>query len=101
MALQAERDVFDRTFYALMGVPPFGWQRRLYEEHFVDFDPPKVELPRALDIPTGLGKTAVIVVWLLARLAGAASCYSEMSGDSRFSGVHSNGLHELLSSRDR
>ncbi len=66
MASQAERDVFDRTFYALMGVPPFGWQRRLYEEHFVDFDPPKVELPRALDIPTGLGKTAVMAVWLIA-----------------------------------
>ena len=27
---------------------------------------------RALDIPTGLGKTAVIAVWLLARAAGAS-----------------------------
>jgi len=29
------------------------------------------ELPRALDIPTGLGKTAVMAIWLAARAAGA------------------------------
>lgn len=61
MALQAEPDVFDRTFNALMGVPPFGWQRRLYAEHFA-----QGEIPQALDIPTGLGKTAVMAVWLIA-----------------------------------
>ena len=29
------------------------------------------KLPPAVDIPTGLGKTAVMAIWLLARAAGA------------------------------
>jgi CRISPR-associated endonuclease/helicase Cas3 len=29
------------------------------------------EIPRALDIPTGLGKTAVMAIWLVARASGA------------------------------
>jgi CRISPR-associated endonuclease/helicase Cas3 len=52
---------FDAAFAALTGHSPLGWQRRLYEEHFVP-----ARLPGALDIPTGLGKTSVIVIWLLA-----------------------------------
>src|SRR5690606_7439899 len=45
---------------------PFPWQQALLER-FVDG-----RLPRAIDIPTGLGKTAVMAVWLAARAAGAA-----------------------------
>ena len=57
---------FDIAFEALTGHPPFPWQRRLYEQHFAGG-----ALPPAVDIPTGLGKTAVMALWLLARAAGA------------------------------
>ncbi len=39
---------------------PFRWQRRLLRR-FIDAD-----LPDAVDVPTGLGKTAVMVLWLIA-----------------------------------
>ena len=45
--------------------PPFRWQRRLLHR-FVDAD-----LPDAVDIPTGLGKTSVMALWLIARAEGA------------------------------
>ncbi|HXF87815.1 MAG TPA: type I-U CRISPR-associated helicase/endonuclease Cas3 [Xanthobacteraceae bacterium] len=57
---------FDQAFQALTGWPPLGWQRRLFAEHFAVFDPPRVNLPATVDLPTGLGKTSVIVIWLLA-----------------------------------
>lgn len=43
----------------------FPWQERLLHR-FVDRNPPAV-----LDLPTGLGKTSVMAIWLLARAAGA------------------------------
>ena len=46
---------------------PFPWQRRLFDE-WLSIG----KLPSAVDIPTGLGKTAVMAVWLLARARGAA-----------------------------
>ncbi len=52
---------FANGFHALTGHKPLGWQRRLFLEHFVRSD-----LPPAVDIPTGLGKTSVIAIWLLA-----------------------------------
>lgn len=51
---------FDDDFTILVGKPPFPWQRALYKR-FVAADFPKV-----CDLPTGLGKTSVIVLWLLA-----------------------------------
>lgn len=60
---------FDDRFKALTGLKgtPFPWQRALYE-HFL-----KGEFPFSCAIPTGLGKTSVIALWLLAlaRRAGA------------------------------
>jgi CRISPR-associated endonuclease/helicase Cas3 len=44
---------FDESFAALTGHAPLGWQRRLFLEHFARGD-----IPSALDIPTGLGKTS-------------------------------------------
>lgn len=44
---------------------PFPWQKRLLER-LIEGKP-----PRALDLPTGLGKTSVMAIWLLARAAGA------------------------------
>ncbi len=57
---------FEDAFHVLTGYRPFPWQRRLFEEHFSSG-----ALPSEVDIPTGLGKTAVMAVWLLARAAGA------------------------------
>src|SRR5581483_3980229 len=43
----------------------FPWQKDLLAR----FE--KGEIPSGLDIPTGLGKTAVMAVWLVARACGA------------------------------
>lgn len=56
---------FDSTFRALTRHAPFPWQRRLFDRLS------NGDLPPAIDIPTGLGKTAVMAVWLLARATGA------------------------------
>ena len=56
---------FDRPFRALTGHSPFPWQARLFKQLC------EGKLPSAVDIPTGLGKTAVMAIWLLARAAGA------------------------------
>lgn len=51
---------FDDDFKLLTGNSPFPWQRALYER-FVALD-----FPKACDLPTGLGKTSIIALWLLA-----------------------------------
>lgn len=43
----------------------FPWQENLLKR-FLDQD-----IPEAIDIPTGLGKTSVIAIWLVARACGA------------------------------
>lgn len=58
---------FNRAFKVLTGHAPFPWQSRLFAEWLS-----KGKLPSAVDVPTGLGKTAVMAVWLLALAAGAA-----------------------------
>lgn len=58
---------FEARFECLTGNAPFCWQRRLFNDYFA-----KGAIPSALDIPTGLGKTSVMVLWYLARKAGAA-----------------------------
>ena len=63
---ERERSGFGERFKALTGHAPFEWQRRLFEKHFI-----KGDLPSALDLPTGLGKTSVMAIWYLARRAGA------------------------------
>src|SRR3954468_4934454 len=45
---------------------PFPWQQELLSR----FGNGAIE--RSLDIPTGLGKTAVMAIWLVARAHGAA-----------------------------
>ena len=44
---------------------PFGWQMRLLRR-LLDAD-----LPQVVDIPTGLGKTSVMALWLIALAEGA------------------------------
>ncbi|HMV68328.1 MAG TPA: type I-U CRISPR-associated helicase/endonuclease Cas3, partial [Myxococcota bacterium] len=48
-----------------IGASPFPWQRRLLGELLAG------RVPRALDLPTGLGKTSVMAVWLVARACRA------------------------------
>lgn len=57
---------FEGAFKALTGFLPLSWQSRLFSEYFR-----KGEIPAAVDIPTGLGKTAVMALWLIARAGGA------------------------------
>ncbi|HUY35659.1 MAG TPA: type I-U CRISPR-associated helicase/endonuclease Cas3 [Pirellulales bacterium] len=52
---------FEDAFFALTGNKPFPWQRELYRV-FVE-----EEIPSSCNIPTGLGKTAIIIIWILAR----------------------------------
>jgi CRISPR-associated endonuclease/helicase Cas3 len=59
-------DAFDLHFAALTGFAPFCWQKRLFHQHFMTGKPPS-----ALDLPTGLGKTSVMAIWLIARAHGA------------------------------
>jgi CRISPR-associated endonuclease/helicase Cas3 len=51
---------FSTTFEALTSKPPFPWQEAMYAEFAEGRFPPTAALP------TGLGKTSVIAVWLIA-----------------------------------
>ncbi len=51
---------FDDNFRALTDYSPFNWQRRLYDRMI------KGDMPAVCDIPTGLGKTSAIPIWLVA-----------------------------------
>jgi CRISPR/Cas system-associated endonuclease/helicase Cas3 len=69
MNFQAEAESsFDPIagFVALTGREPFRWQRRLLEEYLA-----KGHTPDAVDVPTGLGKTMVMALWLIARAQGS------------------------------
>jgi CRISPR-associated endonuclease/helicase Cas3 len=54
------------SFVTLTGRQPFHWQRRLLEEWLL-----VGKIPDAVDVPTGLGKTMVMALWLIARACGA------------------------------
>ncbi|HEX3151346.1 MAG TPA: type I-U CRISPR-associated helicase/endonuclease Cas3 [Gemmataceae bacterium] len=52
---------FDTTFQALTGNPPFPWQQALYQRFIAG------DIPASCNLPTGLGKTSVIAIWLIAQ----------------------------------
>jgi CRISPR-associated endonuclease/helicase Cas3 len=52
---------FEQAFRSLTDHEPFPWQKALYEE-FLHAPPFRT----ACDLPTGLGKTSIIAIWLLA-----------------------------------
>jgi CRISPR-associated endonuclease/helicase Cas3 len=54
---------FKAEFQRLTGNPPLLWQVRLWEDHFTKNNPPNI-----VDLPTGLGKTMVMAIWLIARM---------------------------------
>src|SRR4051794_7925578 len=62
MATKDENEVsaFENFFENMTGNPPFPWQRALFEQLVAG------EFPAACNLPTGLGKTAIIPIWLLA-----------------------------------
>src|SRR5579871_1304974 len=51
---------FATAFAVLTGNAPFPWQQELYRR-FVEG-----KIPTSCDLPTGLGKTSVIALWLIA-----------------------------------
>lgn len=51
---------FGKSFLTLTGYHRMPWQMRLFRAHFSSGN-----LPEAVSIPTGLGKTAVMAVWLI------------------------------------
>lgn len=53
--------MFSEHFKTLTGFGPMRWQQRLYDENFA-----QGELPSAVNVPTGLGKTAVMAIWMVA-----------------------------------
>lgn len=57
---------FKETFKKLTDNEPFPWQQALFEQ-FANGD-----IPTSCNLPTGLGKTSVIAIWLIALAGGAA-----------------------------
>lgn len=55
-----ETDFFSLAFKALTDNAPLRWQKRLYNQMQAG------KLPVTCDLPTGLGKTSVIPIWLIA-----------------------------------
>lgn len=56
---------FDNEFEKLTKYKPFPWQKALYDR-FMNND-----IPPTCNLPTGLGKTNVIAIWLIAYAHGA------------------------------
>src|SRR5262249_14783833 len=48
-------------FRALTSFAPLSWQTRLYRKYLGSGN-----IPLAVDVPTGVGKTSVIALWLIA-----------------------------------
>ncbi|MFW6106592.1 MAG: type I-U CRISPR-associated helicase/endonuclease Cas3 [bacterium] len=59
-------DAFRKIFQDVTGNDPFPWQIDLYTKWFCKGEP-----PASCDLPTGLGKTSVIAIWLIALAHGA------------------------------
>ena len=51
---------FEKTFRELTGYDPFPWQCAMYQWIVAG------DFPPSCDLPTGLGKTSVIALWLIA-----------------------------------
>ena len=59
--MSVDSRLFPDNFFRLTGHAPMRWQDRLFDR-FIDG-----KIPAALDLPTGLGKTSVMAIWLVAR----------------------------------
>lgn len=56
-----DEPIFDTVFERLTGYRPLRWQRRLCGQFVAG------EIPEMIDLPTGMGKTSVMAIWLIAR----------------------------------
>jgi hypothetical protein len=70
-----QQDTFENRFKVLTTFEPVRWQARLYTEYFA-----KGELPTVVNIPTGLGKTAMMALWLIARHRCAVTTAAYLCG---------------------
>jgi CRISPR-associated endonuclease/helicase Cas3 len=61
---------FSDAFNALTGQTPFPWQQSLYERFVTESDR---NVPASCNLPTGMGKTSVIAIWLIKLLGGESS----------------------------
>ena len=59
------REFFSGSFEALLDHKPLRWQIRLFDRLVAGV------IPRVCNLPTGLGKTSVIPIWLVALAAQA------------------------------
>jgi CRISPR-associated endonuclease/helicase Cas3 len=59
--MSADLQSFSDNFVLLTGHSPMRWQHRLFDKLV------EGAIPAALDLPTGLGKTSVMAIWLIAR----------------------------------
>ena len=65
---------FDEAFETLTGHAPFPWQRCLFRDWFTNLESRSSQnIPSVAHLPTGLGKTNVIAVWLLALVNSSKS----------------------------
>lgn len=60
---------FEKKFCALTGNDPFPWQTQLYRRFIGDVEG---GLPTSCSLPTGLGKTSVVAIWIIALADGAS-----------------------------
>lgn len=72
----SNNNAFRDSFTPLTGHSPFPWQGRLFDEFLSG------EFRASCDVPTGLGKTSVIAIWLLA-LAHKISAGANLRGFPR------------------
>ena len=63
--MSADLRSFSDNFVRLTGNSPMRWQDRLFHRFMGQ------GIPTALDLPTGLGKTSAMAIWLIARAHGA------------------------------
>lgn len=63
MTIISDAQLFDASFKAITGHAPLRWQGRLVSALLEN------RIPNAVDLPTGLGKTSVIAIWLIALAA--------------------------------
>ena len=52
---------FGDMFEAVTGNKPMAWQCRLYDQFLAN------DIKPVIDLPTGMGKTSVMAIWLIAR----------------------------------
>lgn len=64
-------DHFDQWFFALNGVEPFPWQRRLFRKWLCADQLLECRWPKVISLPTASGKTAVIEMAVFALACGS------------------------------